>query len=135
MPRRYCRGMDAPSADYLYKVFRTQIDVVLPGGVAVLNADDELVAQMARLSDGEVIFYASSLELPRVREHLSAGGRAVVAQGEQILLCQQSRVEARVSARLCHGWPGRCAGGGGDCLGAGCAALSDADGAGDLRYR
>lgn len=91
-------GMDAPSADYLYKVFRTQIDVVLPGGVAVLNADDELVAQMARLSDGEVIFYASSLELPRVREHLSAGGRAVVAQGEQILLCQQSRVEARVSA-------------------------------------
>lgn len=75
-------GLGVASAEQLYRIFRTQIDVVLPGGVAVLNADDELVAQMAGLSDGEVIFYAGSLEQPRVREHLSAGGRAVVAQGE-----------------------------------------------------
>ena len=36
------------------KVKRTQVDVVLPDGVAVLNADDPLVADMASLCDGEV---------------------------------------------------------------------------------
>jgi cyanophycin synthetase len=37
---------------------RTQVDVVLPNGAAVLNADDPLVAKMAELCDGEVIFFS-----------------------------------------------------------------------------
>ena len=34
-------------------IFRSQVDVVLPDGHAVLNAEDELVADFAELCDGE----------------------------------------------------------------------------------
>lgn len=41
------------------RVLRTQVDVVLPSGQAILNADDPQVAALAPLSDGGVVFYAS----------------------------------------------------------------------------
>jgi cyanophycin synthetase len=44
------------SAEKVWNVFRTQIDLVLSYGVAVLNAEDPAVVEMAPLSDGEVIF-------------------------------------------------------------------------------
>jgi cyanophycin synthetase len=49
---------DITEADQLYRVLRTQIDVVLSDGVGVLNANDARVAEMAGLCDGEVLFYA-----------------------------------------------------------------------------
>ena len=42
-------------------MLRTQVDVVLPDGYAVLNADCPEVAQMASLSDGGVILFGESL--------------------------------------------------------------------------
>jgi cyanophycin synthetase len=42
----------------LYAVLRTQVDVVLPAGVAVLNAACPELVEMAALSDGDVIFFA-----------------------------------------------------------------------------
>jgi cyanophycin synthetase len=42
-------------------VLRTQVDVVLDNGVAVLNAADALVAQMAEYCDGEVLFFARDI--------------------------------------------------------------------------
>lgn len=59
------------------KVKRTQVDVVLPDGVAVLNADDPLVADMASLCDGEVIFFGIDASAPLLQEHLRQGKRAV----------------------------------------------------------
>ena len=47
------------SPERLCALLRTQVDVVLPTGAAVLNAADPLVAEMARLCDGEVIFFAA----------------------------------------------------------------------------
>ncbi|MFZ2628045.1 MAG: cyanophycin synthetase [Rugosibacter sp.] len=44
--------------DRLYAVLRTQVDVVLPAGVAVLNAAHPALIEMAGLCDGEVIFFA-----------------------------------------------------------------------------
>ena len=35
-----------------------QVDVVLPEGTAVLNADNERLVEMASLCDGQVIFFA-----------------------------------------------------------------------------
>ncbi len=78
------------TTDLLFKVFRTQIDVVLPGGVAVLNADDPTVASMAELCDGEVIFFAADAALPQIVEHRRKGGRAVVLRDQQILLAAAS---------------------------------------------
>ncbi|MCX8087585.1 MAG: cyanophycin synthetase [Rhodocyclaceae bacterium] len=76
--------------ELLFKVFRTQVDVVLPGGVAVLNADDETVAAMAELSDGEVIFFSADAAMPRIVEHRRKGGRAVVVREDMIVLAAAS---------------------------------------------
>lgn len=62
----------------LYNVMRTQIDVVLPDGVGVLNARDEHLVEMAGLCDGEVMWFATDPTLPTVVAHREAGGRAVV---------------------------------------------------------
>lgn len=72
---------DITESDQLYKVLRTQIDVVLSDGVGVLNADDERIVEMADLCDGEVLLYGESgAQGPcsAVTEHLQRGGRAVV---------------------------------------------------------
>ena len=77
-------GID--TAELLFKVFRTQVDVVLPGGVAVLNADDPTVAAMAELSDGAVILFGADAALPIIIEHRSKGGRALVVRDRRIML-------------------------------------------------
>ena len=74
--------------DQIFNVMRTQVDVVLPNGAAVLNADDEAVAKMAELSDGEVIFFSRYGLNETTQEHLSKGGRALFTENNQIVLAQ-----------------------------------------------
>jgi len=89
------------SPEQMYRVLRTQIDVVLARGVGVLNASDAAVAEMASLCDGEVIFYSTDPDEPRVASHRADGGRAVLAQrgkvvlatgGEELVLLEIARV-------------------------------------------
>jgi len=68
------------------KVLRTQMDVVLPEGTGVLNADDARVAALASHCDGAVLLYASAPEALAV--HRAGGGRAVLAQGGRLWLCE-----------------------------------------------
>lgn len=75
-------------AGQMYSIMRTQVDVILPDGFAVLNADDDEVAGMAELCDGKVIFYARSPELETIVTHRAAGERAVFLQGENIVLAE-----------------------------------------------
>jgi cyanophycin synthetase len=77
---------DIREIDQMPRVMRTQVDVVLPEGVAVLNGDDERIADMARLSDGEVILYGTSAAAEAVADHRSEGGRAVLLRDGRILL-------------------------------------------------
>ena len=72
--------------DQVFSIVRTQIDVVLPNGVGVLNADDAMVAQMAELCDGEVIFFTENPDSELVKTHLQNGGRAVLVGKQQITL-------------------------------------------------
>ena len=72
--------------EQVFQVFRTQVDVVLPGGAAVLHAADPMVAEMARFSDGEVVFYAIDGDLTVIAEHRAKGGRAVFARDEELVL-------------------------------------------------
>ena len=72
--------------DQVFNVLRTQVDVILPDGVAVLNAGDARVVEMASLCDGQVIFYAESGDLPVIAEHRKDGGRVVFRRGDQIVL-------------------------------------------------
>lgn len=72
--------------DKLYNVLRTQVDVILPQGVAVLNAGDERVVEMAPLCDGEVIFYGLDSHLAAIASHRAGGGRALFVRAGQIVL-------------------------------------------------
>jgi cyanophycin synthetase len=78
---------DVRESDQLYKVLRSQIDVVLADGTGVLNAADPRVAELAELCDGEVVLYAAAGEPDTLRDHCLAGGRAAVLRdGHAVLL-------------------------------------------------
>jgi cyanophycin synthetase len=70
----------------MFSVLRTQVDVVLPDGVAVLNARDPLVVEMAELCDGDVIFFGLDETLPAIVAHRAAGKRAVFVRDGQVIL-------------------------------------------------
>ena len=75
-------------ADAMANVVRTQVDVILPDGVAVLNGANDAVAELASLCDGDVIFYAADAGVPLVAAHLAAGQRAVVLRDGQVTLLE-----------------------------------------------
>ncbi|GAB7543638.1 cyanophycin synthetase [Cupriavidus sp. CuC1] len=75
----------------MYNVLRTQVDVVLDGGVAVLNARDPLVVEMAELCDGDVIFFGLTADLPAIAAHRAAGRRAVYVRDGKVVLATGSR--------------------------------------------
>jgi cyanophycin synthetase len=77
---------DVQSPEQMAKVLRTQVDVVLDDGVAVLNAGDERVAALAEFCDGEVIFYAADPRSPALVAHRAKGGRAVTLRDGQPVL-------------------------------------------------
>ncbi|RZU01191.1 cyanophycin synthetase [Rivibacter subsaxonicus] len=81
---------DVRESDQLVKVLRTQVDVVLSDGVAVLNAADERIADLADLCDGSVILYALDERLPALAEQLAAGGRAVFLRDHRCVLAEGS---------------------------------------------
>jgi cyanophycin synthetase len=63
--------------EHRHKILRTQIDVVLETGAAVLNADDETVLDMAKLSDGDVLLYAHDGQHPALVAHRESGRRVL----------------------------------------------------------
>ncbi|MDE2585135.1 MAG: cyanophycin synthetase [Betaproteobacteria bacterium] len=78
--------MDTP--EKIYNTLRTQVDVVLSEGAAVLNAREPQLVEMAELSDGEVIFFALDPDLPAITEHRAKGGRAVILRDNAVVLAQ-----------------------------------------------
>ena len=81
----------------IFKVMRSQIDVVLPSGVGILNADDAEVADMARLCDGEVIFFSRYGDGASLTEHLEKGGRAVYSRDGEIVLARGKDTQSLMS--------------------------------------
>lgn len=79
---------DIRTADNMRTVIRTQVDVVLPEGAAVLNADEAGVAGLAELCDGEVVLYARAHDNPILVEHLRTGGRAVYCRHGEVALAR-----------------------------------------------
>ena len=79
---------DIQTAEQMRTVIRTQIDLVLPVGAAVLNADEEAVTTLAELSDGEVVYYAKAQDNATVLTHLQQGGRAVFCKDGHVTLAR-----------------------------------------------
>jgi cyanophycin synthetase len=77
---------DIQDAEQVFHVLRTQVDIVLPDGAAVLNAADPLVLRMAELCDGEVILYGPGPDLPAIAEHRANNGRALFLRDNRIML-------------------------------------------------
>ena len=67
---------------------RTQIDVVLPTGTAVLNAQDPQVVTLAQYSDGEVIYYAQDEFNPTLQAHRADNGKVVFARQDHVIWAQ-----------------------------------------------
>ena len=74
--------------DALRNVIRSQVDVVLSEGTAVLNAAIDAVAALAELSDGRVIFYALDEDNPVVANHRAQGERVVFVRDNRIVLAE-----------------------------------------------
>jgi len=69
-----------------FKVIRTQIDVVLPTGTAVINAADSQAAELAQLCDGKVIFYALSPDNSTLAAHRAQGQQVVFLRENTLVL-------------------------------------------------
>ncbi|QNA89921.1 cyanophycin synthetase [Massilia sp. Dwa41.01b] len=75
-------------SEALANVIRSQVDVILGDGSAVLNAADPEVVKLAEFSDGRVIFYAMDEQLAVMREHRARGERVVFARNNHIVLAE-----------------------------------------------
>ena len=78
-------------AEQMPNIVRTQVDVVLPQGAAVLNADDAPVLVLADYSDGEVLLYSLDARNQAVADHRRRKGRAVLVHGDGIVLAQGAK--------------------------------------------
>ncbi len=74
--------------DALANVVRSQVDVILSEGAAVLNAADPDVAALAELSDGRVIFYALDEGNATLAAHRDKGERVAFVRDERIVLAE-----------------------------------------------
>lgn len=82
---------DIHDTDQVFNVLRTVVDVVLPEGVAVLNAADPQVAAMAELCDGEVMLFCGDAGHARLAAHVASGGRAVFVRDGAVVLAAERR--------------------------------------------
>lgn len=74
------------SSEQLLNIFRTQVDLVLDDGAAVLNATNARTVELASLCDGEIIYFSHDPDAPVLGEHLFNGGRAVLQRDGRIVL-------------------------------------------------
>ena len=58
----------------------------MPDGVAVLNADDALVAKLAEYCDGEVMYFTRHADAEIITSHLQRNGRVVMLHDGAITL-------------------------------------------------
>ncbi len=82
---------DIQTVEDLARVKRVLVENVAPGGSAVLNAADPLVAAMAPHCPGAVVFFAQDPDDPVIASHREAGGRAVIVRHGEVVLAEGSR--------------------------------------------
>lgn len=76
------------TAEKRFNTYRTFVDVVLPSGAAILNAEDAQLVEMRDLCDGAVIFYAENSTCPALIHHRAEQGSAVTVVEGHIRLYQ-----------------------------------------------
>lgn len=94
---KHCGRYYIETPEQVFTVLRTQVDLVLPAGAAVLNARQPMLVDMAPLCDGEVIFFAVDPDLPSLVEHRAQGRKAVFVRNRQVILASGQDEKAIVS--------------------------------------
>ncbi len=85
---------DLFNRDKVFAVFRSAVDVLLPGGTAILNAADAMALEMKPLSQAGVILYSTDPNLPAIAEHRAEEKPVVVIEDDIICgYCGNDRVE------------------------------------------
>ncbi len=79
---------DIETVEKLAVVKRTIVDAVASDGVAVLKANDPLVAEMARYCRGSAIFFAIRGDDPVIVSHRRKGGRAVFVRHDTVIVAE-----------------------------------------------
>ncbi len=83
---------DIETIDQLARVKGVIAETVHPDGYAVLNADDERVAAMAKDVPGKVAYFSMNPDHPLVRSHVQRGGIAAVYADGYLAILQQDWV-------------------------------------------
>ncbi len=87
---------DIMTLDRLAYVKSTLIDVVYPGGTAVLNAADPLVAAMRETCKGSVFYFARDAENPMIVAHRAKNGRAAFVRENAVILAEGDREDTLI---------------------------------------
>jgi cyanophycin synthetase len=82
---------DINTVEKLAVVKRSIVEAVAPAGTAVLNAQDQLVADMAGHCPGSVCFFSSGDANAIIRDHCARGGRSLYVRDKKIILAQGGR--------------------------------------------
>ena len=72
----------------LINIYRTQMDVVLPQGMAVLNADDARLLGLSQYCDGKLTLFSRQASLPALVHHIASGQRGVFVDHGQLVLAE-----------------------------------------------
>ncbi|MCV2356827.1 cyanophycin synthetase [Paucibacter sp. B2R-40] len=78
------------TVDELALVKRVIVQNVAASGYAVLNAADPVVAKMAEVCPGQIIFFASDRHHPLMATHRAQGKRCVYIDGDMLVAAQGS---------------------------------------------
>jgi cyanophycin synthetase len=87
-PDEHMNHLDEKERVLVAKAVRAPVDVVLPEGCAVLNADNPEVAAMAVKCRGRILYFSRDGQSPLVREHLDQGGQAIFMADGAIVASQ-----------------------------------------------
>jgi cyanophycin synthetase len=79
---------DIQTTEQLAKVKRTIVEALAPTGAAVLNAEDPLVADMAKYCPGKAVFFAHDGSHPLIVQRRSEGARVAFIRDHAVALAE-----------------------------------------------
>ncbi len=92
LDRHYGR-YDIETPKQVFDVLRTQVDVVLATGAAVLNAREAMLVEIAALCNGEVIYFSLDPELPAINEHRAHGTKGIGStRGKRVVMVRDGEI-------------------------------------------
>jgi cyanophycin synthetase len=94
---------DINTLEDMARVKSVVAEAVMPGGYAILNADDDLVVSMSNSLNCKIAYFSMDDKNPIVSQHCNKGGLAAIAENGFITICKGNwkiRVEKIINIPL-----------------------------------